>query len=239
MNQPINILEPFIAVGNSGFIVLILPIVFITLLSDFPKTDGNSMMVLIRTGRINWFIGQLVFALMSIITFMLLLLVSTMISVSSHAFFANGWSLVATDYDYYFPEEAGTVASSLLPANLYNQMSPYQAACGTALFLMLYFMLLASILLCFRVYKHKRLGFFTNGILIAVGAALCSLKTPFMWALPMAHSIIWLHFDERFRQRTVSETVSVAYYVVLCIVIIVLTARQMKRYDLDNYEEVD
>ena len=40
MGEPLNLLEPLIAVGNSGMLTLIIPLVFLTLMSDFPKTDG-------------------------------------------------------------------------------------------------------------------------------------------------------------------------------------------------------
>ena len=131
------------------------------------------------------------------------------------------------------------MTSALLPANLYNQMAPYQAVLGTFLFLTLYFFLLVSILLLFRLYKQKLVGFFISGSLIALGAACCSLKTPLMWILPMAHSVIWLHFDGRFRKQSVSIGGSVLYYVVSCTIVIILAVRQMKWYSLDNYEEVD
>lgn len=239
MNQPLNLIEPFIAVGNSGFIVLILPIVYLALMSDYPKTDGNSMMVLVRTGKMNWLIGQVVFSFLTILTYLLIIFLATILSVFPYAFLDNGWSLVATDYDYYFPGEAGTVTSALLPANLYNQMAPYQAAGGTFLFLTLYFFLLVSILLLFRIYKQKLLGFFVSGSLIALGAASSSLKTPLMWVLPMAHSIIWLHFDGRFRKQPIPVGGSILYYLVCCTIIIILAVRQMKWYSLDNHEEVD
>lgn len=239
LNQPLNLLEPFIAVGNSGFIVLILPIVYLTLMSDYPKTDGNSMMVLVRTGKINWLAGQLIFSFLSILSYLLILFFATVLSVFPYAFLDNGWSLVATDFDYYFLEEAGSTTSMLLPANLYNQMAPYEAAVSTFLFLAMYFFLLVSIMLLFRIYKQKLVGFFISGSLIALGAACCSLKTPLMWVFPMAHSIIWLHFDGRFRRQPVPVFASVLYYAVSCTIIIVLAVRQIKWYSLDNHEEVD
>ena len=39
MGEPLNILEPFIAIANSGAILLIIPLVFLTLIADFPKID--------------------------------------------------------------------------------------------------------------------------------------------------------------------------------------------------------
>ena len=40
MGEPVTILEAFVALGNSGVIVLILPALFLVLLSDFPQKGG-------------------------------------------------------------------------------------------------------------------------------------------------------------------------------------------------------
>ena len=42
MGENLNMLEPFIAVANSGMILLIIPLVFMTLIADFPKIDTNT-----------------------------------------------------------------------------------------------------------------------------------------------------------------------------------------------------
>lgn len=43
------IFEPYIAVGNSGALTLFMPLVFLVLLSDYPKLGGNSMFYISRT----------------------------------------------------------------------------------------------------------------------------------------------------------------------------------------------
>ncbi len=50
MGEPLNILEPYIAALNSGSLLLIIPLGFFALSSDFPRTDGNMMFEMIRTG---------------------------------------------------------------------------------------------------------------------------------------------------------------------------------------------
>lgn len=59
MGEPLNILEPFIAIANSGAILLIIPLVFLTLIADFPKIDTNTVFYIMRVGRLNWLFGQL------------------------------------------------------------------------------------------------------------------------------------------------------------------------------------
>ena len=235
MHSPINIWEPFIAVGNSGVLILILPLVYICLMSDFPSMDGNTLFVMHRVGRFNWFVGQILFAIASFLSYLLAIVAFSVLPVITKGFLANGWSLVVTDFDHQFPDEAGGFASQLLPMNLYNQMPPYKAAIYTYLLLAGYMMLLVLLMLLFQVCKKKLVGFFVTGSIIAVGTALCAIKTSFMWLTPMAHSIVWLHFTEYFRSNVVEIWKSALYFgigIVLLIVLCFLVLRKM------NFESV-
>ena len=74
MEIPLNILEPFVAIGNSGMLVMLMPCVFMVLISDYPKMTGNTLFFIRRTGRFNWFAGQVIFLFMSIISFLCVVL---------------------------------------------------------------------------------------------------------------------------------------------------------------------
>ena len=137
MGEPLNLLEPLIAVGNSGMLTLIIPLVFLTLMSDFPKTDGSSLFFLSRTGRYNWLLGQILFGLMSALTFLAAIYVICTAFLMNRAFLADGWSMVVKRYDLLFPAEAGGFASELVPPNLYNQMTPFSAVIQTYILLFL------------------------------------------------------------------------------------------------------
>ena len=50
MNSMLMIYEPFIAMTNSELLIMVIPAVFIVLISDFPRTDGNTMFYIMRTG---------------------------------------------------------------------------------------------------------------------------------------------------------------------------------------------
>lgn len=43
MDLLLDILEPFAAVGNSGMLVMLMPCVFMVLVSDYPKMTGNTL----------------------------------------------------------------------------------------------------------------------------------------------------------------------------------------------------
>lgn len=89
--EPLNIMEPFIAVGNSGMLALFLPLVFLLLISDFPIMGGNTLFFINRTGKLNWFFGQIVFIIISIFAYIGTVLISCMFM--SKGFFSTQWRI--------------------------------------------------------------------------------------------------------------------------------------------------
>ena len=41
MGKPINVYEPFVALLNSNFMILLVPAVFLAIMSDYPRIDGK------------------------------------------------------------------------------------------------------------------------------------------------------------------------------------------------------
>ena len=105
MNSMLMIYEPFIAMTNSELLIMVIPAVFIVLISDFPRTDGNTMFYIMRTGKTNWLLGQILFALASTVTYLLGILGISIVMVSGHGYSKNIWSPVITDYTKTFPNE--------------------------------------------------------------------------------------------------------------------------------------
>lgn len=215
-----SLLEPFAAIGNSGLLVMLLPAVYLVLMSDFPKFDGNSMFYISRTGKMNWLFGQLLFALMSIVTYILAALVLvTLFSVGS-ADFSFSWSECTRFYAARFPDKEFTFASQLLPSNLYNQISLISSIVYTVTLLTMYLFLLTLILMIFKLLSLKSAGLFASLGVIALGTATCAVKTKIMWCFPMANTIIWLHYTAILREPIVAIWYSYAYFAVAIIVLL-------------------
>ena len=60
---PVSVPEAFVALGNSGSIVLILPALFLVLMSDFPQKSVIDFLDQIRCSKRVWIMGQIMFAL--------------------------------------------------------------------------------------------------------------------------------------------------------------------------------
>lgn len=239
MGEPLNLLEPLIAVGNSGMLSLIIPIVFLTLMSDFPKTDGSSVFFLSRTGRLNWLMGQMLFGLMSAFTFLAAIYVICTAFLNNKAFLANGWSMVVKKYALLFPEDAYGFASELVPGNLYNQMTPFSAAVQTYTLMLLYLVTVLLVLLLFRQRKHKAAGFLAASGIIGFGVLFTSIKTAAMWAFPMANTIVWLHYTEIYRDAVVPTAYSYIYFGVIIALLAVANVAAARGLSVDSIEETE
>ena len=238
MGSPLHTLEPFIAIGNSNLLILFLPAVFLVLMSDFPVVDGNTLFFIKRTGKTNWFLGQILYGIMSIITFISIVAAGSFLSVIGRTEWGANWSEVVRTYDYNFPEESGTFASQLLPSNLYNQIPILKAAIHTYALLSLYLMVIILILFLFKILNFKKAGLFASVAIIAAGVAAASINSPFMWALPMANSLIWLHYTVILSEPIVPLGFSYIYFFGCILVLLVSCYFATRKCNISNISEV-
>lgn len=238
MGEPLNILEPFIAVANSEILILIIPIVFLTLIADYPKVDTNTVFYIVRIGRANWFVGQILKLVFMIISYLAVIFLGTVLPMLSKGFWYNGWSNVATGFVKMFPDRRGDFGVELLPENLYNQLSVFEAAVKSYLLVAAYLMIIGLILLSFSLVKHKTVGFVLCGAVISLGTAFCSIKTTLMWTMPMANSIIWLHYTKYFREPVMSMSFSVSYLAIFIAVLLLFCFIAIRKFNYDNVAEI-
>lgn len=238
MNEPLNMLEPFIAVANSGAVLMIIPLVFMTLIADFPKIDNNTVFYIMRIGRKNWLTGQIIKLVMMAASYLAVIFVGSVMPMLTRGFWYNGWSNVVTNFKNVFPEQSMNFGVQLVPENLYNQLTVFEAAVKSYLLVFAYLMIIGLILLSLSLIKHKTLGFVSCGAVIALGTAFCSIKTSLMWTMPMANSIIWLHFTKYFRVPEVSITFSVVYLVTFVAALIFFCYIMIGRFNYDNVSEI-
>lgn len=236
MGCPMNIFEPMIAVGNSGLLVMLLPSVFMILQSDYPVIESNSFLYLSRTGKKAWLLGQILFSLMSIVTYLGVLFLAVGICSASESYFGLDWSESARMYAAVFPDGADSFAVSLLPSNLYNQISLGMTLVYTFSLLVLYFFFLTLVLLVFSLCKKRRLGLFCTYAIIMSGVVTCATKTDLMWAFPMANSIIWLHYTEILSTPTYPIYCSYLYFSCWIVGLLFLNTILIKHTEFESVE---
>lgn len=235
--EQLNILEPFVAIGNSGMLVMLMPCVFLILISDYPKMTGNTLFFIKRTGKTNWFLGQLLFLLMAIFTFLLAVVIGSMIV--SEGTFGTNWSDTVTKYEARFPNEAGSFNSELLPSNLYNQIPFISAILQTLALMAMYLFTLSLIIYFFKLIHIQSFGLFATVTVVAAGVMTCSLKSPSMWAFPMANTIVWLHYEEILSDEVFPIWCSYAYFAAAIAAGLAINTIAVKRLQFFNIELVE
>lgn len=232
MQEKLSIWEPFIAVGNSGVVVLVLPMFFLAMMADFPREDGISLFYQIRCTKKAWIVGQIGFAMLSSVTLVLFAIVASVLLILPCAEWKTEFSRAITYYVSVYPEHAGDYVVQLVPQNLYNQMTLMDAVGNTVLLLILYFFLLALVILLFSLLNKKIIGILLDGFIISAGAILCAAKVSYMWILPMSHTITWLHYTEYIREEVFPMYGSYLYFVLMEVVLIALCLVAGKRYQV-------
>lgn len=231
-----TILEPFTALANSGAVMLILPLVFIVLMSDFPRVHSGDWYWTFRIGRVNWFLGQMLFGLMSVVSYIVEIIILTIIPVAIRASWKLEWSDLVFDYVKDNPDQAESFFRTLFPENLFNQMSLLTAVLLTAVLLMAYLFLLLEILMVARLWNKRFLGIIGVGMLVGVGTVLCSFNNQMMWMFPMANSVVWIHYTKYFRVEVFPLMASVVYFAFFIIMFTMLSLTQVKEYQFSSQE---
>lgn len=219
--------EPFIAVGNSGMLAMFIPLVYMVLMSDYPKLHGNSMFFISRTGKRNWLLGQILFLIAAIITFLFIIFLSSVL-ISGGRFGAS-WSDAVTKYNSRFPDEAFNFDSQLLPSNLYNQIPMITAVIQTFVLMSAYLLSLSLIIYLFKIIFCNSSGFAAAAAVIAAGVVTTSLYSELRWAFPMANTIVWLHYEEILKTPIYPVWCSFAYFGLLLATLTVLNFFALRR----------
>ena len=84
------------------------------------------------------------------------------------------------------------------------------------------------------LYGRKVLAFWIVMLSIAAGIVLCSVKTKWMWLFPVSHSILWIHFQDYYRQYVFPPILSLAVLLVLIVIVYAAVAHAAKRIDIDR-----
>lgn len=239
MGTIINIIEPFIGVSNSPKLLCLVPVVFLVLISDFPRIDNNIIYKIFRAGRRKWVASQLIFLLLADMIFILLLIVGITLPIVNRGFLYNGWSDVITEMNQKLPELQDTFTSSLIPANLYYQMQPYKAFVLSILLLALHLYLLGMLIMVLKLLGYQVAGVALSGFLLAFGTGLTQFDLKGQWLFPAAHGLLKVHFTEYFRQMYCSVEHSVIYFVSFIFALAVLAIFYAKKLDYVNVLQVE
>lgn len=237
MGQPLNIFESCIATANSGIMVMVMTAVYMVLISSFPTIDGNILFYMKRMGRRNWILGEILFQLLSAVTYTLVIYLSSIVQTAAISFVSNGWSIAVTDHDRLYGEVSDIRMEAILPPNLYNQMPPYKALFLSFFLLCMFFLLCSLIFTVGCMYSQKLLFFCLLLIQTAIGGALYILGNSAMWYFIICHAFLSSHYSKYLREYLFSPWTSFQILAGLIILLCVIAYRRARNLNIDVLSE--
>lgn len=239
MGMKCMILEPFLAIGNSPLLILLIPVVFITLLGDFPKTDGNTMFYICRTGKKNWVLGQMLFAFFAELTYMLAMVIFSVLAAVSFSEWSNQWSDVTTKYVYTFPDKIGSLVANLLTNQLYNNIPPVKAFFETFTLVTLYLFFISAIMMTGFAFGRRMAGIILNCAIMCIGSAFSLTEGGMKWFFPAANTIGWLHYDPYMKKQIFEMKYSYLYFAIWILLLIIVDIKAINRYDFAKITDME
>ena len=209
--------EIYLHILSDGTQVFIIPLMFIALISDFPSERSSGLFFLIRTGRIRWMKGQLLFALLAGLTYLFILFIGTSIFVMPYAQW-DSWGSFNTSLAASFPQIYRNQSELFLDATVISQGDPQGVTLQATALILGHLFVISLILMYFKLLGKRLLG-----LLITISLSLCGFVSveilpQIEWIFPMAHGMFSTHFDGVLAQPICPIWLSALYFLFLLFV---------------------
>lgn len=222
-STPLNIIEPFVSIMNNGYFLPLTALTYLILISDQPKLGDHGTLMLFRTGRIPWILGQIWFIICSALTFISFILISSMISVANRSFLLNAWSLVSKKSisPEYTADLSQKYPFAVIDSSVIKQSRPYTAVVHAILLMMMFMLSVGLAMLIFSLLNKKVIGIFANLSFIVVGLVLWVVDVKVKWFFSIANSAFGWHYDGMYDKSLMSIEYSYIYFIIVCTALIV------------------
>lgn len=224
----INLAEPLALIFSKSIYTVIIPIVFIALMTDFPKTEG-SVFYVYRMSRKSWVLGELIFAAASSLTYGLSLILGTLLYCAGRCELGNEWSDFTTRLYLDYPDIYAQSTSLAVESSVYTQGKPVEVILHSAALIFLYTLILSLVIMLFKLLSIKEVGIISAVAITLFGLATDSGASRVMWAFPITHTVFGWHFDRFFRQQNFTILGSYIYLIALLAVLIAVNFIVSKR----------
>lgn len=231
-DTPMNVLEPFCAVVNSRTFLPLVIMGYMVLISDFPKLGDFSVFMILRSGRLPWLCGQIMFLFMSSLTYILSILFSSMLCVASGSFMLNAWSLVQRKY--WLADDAVKQAHPFagIDNSVLRQARPYEALAHGIVLVVLFAVVVGCVQLVFALRQKKVISVFINISGIAAGLIMLIVDIKLKWLFPISNAVFGWHYHGMFNYVLCPISYSYIYFIILISALLILLLRMAKRCSL-------
>ena len=224
----LNVFEPFVLMCTRSVNIILIPLIFIILISDFPncKTDYFRM---IRISKRGWLVGEIGFIILLSFAILLVLLIGTILPMLDLSFTANTWSRFMTALrENYFEIYTHNIRVTL-EASVITHSLPISALIYSFLIMWLN-LIIYGLLLLLGTVTAKRMVFLVSTLsLTFIGGCSTFFNSGIKWAFPIAHTQLGLHYNSIFSKINFPVYMTYIYLAVAAAAIIVICGTLVKK----------
>ena len=132
MGSNASAFEPFIALSNSGLVLMVIPLLFIVMMSDFPDSSAFQYFYGIRMSKTRWITIQMACIYVGTVMYLLTVFVFSWLFSVDYTSFQTDFSDAVKYYTSTFPEQSYSYVAQLFPLNMLNQLSLSEVQTGSA-----------------------------------------------------------------------------------------------------------
>lgn len=222
----------FPLIFQQGMILLFLYFCVILMFCNAPFIDKQQMFVLLRSGKRNWFLGQLLYIALSSIIYFVYLFILTIVEFIPYVGFSGKWESVFVHLGQH--TEVGVM---LISGDVISHYTPLQASLIAFLVNVLLGIMLGELIFLVNLYKNRGYG---TGVALAV--VLFSYMLEYMVfgsKMSFVSPVAWADISITCRGYS---SVPLAYIltVLICgdILLAVLIMYRSRHYSIEAMEEI-
>lgn len=222
-------LEPYLLMLTSADHIMLIPLLFLVLLSDFPDKGGKVIPVLSRTGKGKWQSGQVLCLGFFALTYLCSFLIVSAVGLGKQASFLTEWSDFTNALYVRFPELFGRNNQLFLSTEVVAQGTPVMVLIHSSLLVLLFLLMLGQIVFLFHIMNRRFFGFAAAILLTTAGWGVTKLNLDIKWLFPVSHVLYGEHFQTFLSQLHCSIWLSYGYFILWNIVLFVCGRKQIER----------
>lgn len=220
--------EPFVLLCTRHANIILIPIMYIVLLSEFPCCSTQYFQM-IRTGKKQWFFGEMFFVLTSSLLIVLIIFASSMLCMGKQLAQGSEWSMYMTKMRELFPEKYNSNTQLFLDASTIAHGKTSGVLLYTVLMMWLYLAIIGTLLIFGTMIAKKTAAMISACSLTVIGGTAIYFGDQLKWLFPPAHLEFGLHFDSIFSKVDFSLEGSLVYISAILIALVILCLSSLKR----------
>lgn len=226
----LSFMEPYLLLTDVASYNLVIPLVFLILMSGFPSRQSFNYFSLIRISRMQWLLGEMLFVCAAAVSYILLILFGLIAYMCRYINWTNGWGSYMLDFHARYPEEYMENANYFLRSDMMTHGSPLSVFLHSLCLMVCMLLAVALLQMTFALIKKSLIGMLLSvGITLMAAPMIHNGTGKLKWIFPMPHTNFALHFNGFLAEKNLGIGMSYIYFAVLIAILVSVDVMLMKK----------